>query len=498
MEKIVSTDSVSAERHQAVSPPVARHRVRLQLSPGERKTMLFVVDLLLVNASLLIAVSAWNGFEPSLSQVWASFKWFATLSVVWLAAGLVLDVYNLVRAASTTNILASTGLAALLASGIYVAIPWLTPPILTRSYVLGFVLLSTVALCTWRALYALALVRSAFHQRALLLGMPASVQGLVLELQRAAHAKNANPFRGSGYEIVGLVSHAADEGAPEIPGLPHLGEVHDLASLAARCGVDEVIVAMEGRHLASVEVHEALLDCRELDLQVKTLSEVYERLTARLPVAYSQLDMDMVLGPLDSPTYRMYGVVKRAMDLLLGLVGLAAMAAVIPGVALANALWSPGPLFYRQTRTGKGGRSFVIYKFRSMVVDAEKYSGVTWSEDDDPRITKVGRWLRKTRLDELPQFINVLRGEMSAVGPRPERPSLVGRLTRELPLYRARHAVKPGVSGWAQIRYRYGNSIEDARRKLEYDLYYVKHANLYLDLMIVLQTARVVLRLRGK
>jgi lipopolysaccharide/colanic/teichoic acid biosynthesis glycosyltransferase len=186
------------------------------------------------------------------------------------------------------------------------------------------------------------------------------------------------------------------------------------------------------------------------------------------------------------------------MDLLMGLIGLAAMAAVIPGVALANALWSPGPLLYQQTRTGKGGRSFVIYKFRSMIVDAEKYSGVTWSEDDDPRITKVGRWLRKTRLDELPQFINVLRGEMSVVGPRPERPSLVGQLTRELPLYRARHAVKPGVSGWAQIRYRYGNSVEDARKKLEYDLYYVKHASLYLDLMIVLQTARVVLRLRGK
>ena len=494
----MSTDFVSAQRPQASSPPVARRGARLQLSPGERKALLFMVDLLLVNASLLIAVSAWNEFEPSLPNVWGNFKWFVTLSGVWLAAGLVLDLYNLVRAASATNIVASAGLAALLASSAYVAIPWLTPPILTRRYVLGFVLLSTVAVCAWRALYALALVRSAFHQRALLLGMPSSVQGLVLELQRAARTKNAKPFRGSGYEIFGLVSPAADEGASELPALPHLGGVRDLAAVASRYGADEVIVAMQGPELASAEVHEALLDCRELDIRLSTLSEVYERLTARLPVAYSQFDVNMVLGPLDSPTHRMYGVAKRAMDLLLGLVGLAAMAAVIPGVAVANALWSPGPLLYRQTRTGKGGRSFVIYKFRSMIVDAEKYSGVTWSEDDDPRITKVGRLLRKTRLDELPQFINVLRGEMSAVGPRPERPSIVGQLTRELPLYRARHAVKPGVSGWAQIRYRYGNSVEDARRKLEYDLYYVKHANLYLDLLIVLQTARVVLRLRGQ
>ena len=128
----------------------------------------------------------------------------------------------------------------------------------------------------------------------------------------------------------------------------------------------------------------------------------------------------------------------------------------------------------------------------------EKKSGPVWAQKNDPRITPFGRFARKTRLDELPQFINVLRGEMSAVGPRPERPSIVGQLTREMPLYRARHAVKPGVSGWAQIRYRYGNSVEDSRRKLEYDLYYVKHASLYLDLMIVLQTARVVLRLRGQ
>jgi lipopolysaccharide/colanic/teichoic acid biosynthesis glycosyltransferase len=174
------------------------------------------------------------------------------------------------------------------------------------------------------------------------------------------------------------------------------------------------------------------------------------------------------------------------------------MAAITPAVALANALWSPGPLLYRQTRTGKGGRSFVLIKFRSMVVDAEERCGATWCEDRDTRITPVGRLLRRTRLDELPQFINVLRGEMSAVGPRPERPSIVGQLARELPLYRARHAVKPGVSGWAQIRYRYGNSVEDARCKLEYDLYYIKHANLYLDLLIVLQTLRVVLSMRGK
>jgi len=280
-------------------------------------------------------------------------------------------------------------------------------------------------------------------------------------------------------------------------GLPSLGEVGQLVCLARQHGVDEIILALGNGHAPSAEVHEALLDCRELGLQVNSLETIYERLTARVPAEYSQRDTHLVLGPAEGPGGRVYLAVKRVVDLALALIGLAALALIIPWVALANARWSPGPLFYRQRRVGKGGRSFVIYKFRSMIPDAEKYTGAVWCEEEDPRITHVGRWLRKTRLDEMPQLINVLRGEMSIVGPRPERPRFVGQLTRTLPLYRVRHTVKPGVTGWAQIRYRYGNSVEDARVKLEYDLYYVKHANLFLDLLIVLQTPRVVSRLRG-
>ena len=181
-------------------------------------------------------------------------------------------------------------------------------------------------------------------------------------------------------------------------------------------------------------------------------------------------------------------------------------------ITLIIKLDSPGPAFYFGQRVGEDGKLFWMLKFRTMVRGAEEEeeslavrsptSGtgppIFDKRPDDPRVTRTGRFLRKTSLDELPQLWSILVGHMSLVGPRPERPSIVGQLTRELPLYRARHAVKPGVSGWAQIRYRYGNSVEDARKKLEYDLYYVKHASLYLDLMIVLQTARVVLRLRGQ
>jgi len=179
-------------------------------------------------------------------------------------------------------------------------------------------------------------------------------------------------------------------------------------------------------------------------------------------------------------------------DLLAALIGLIATGLILPWVALGNALSSPGPIFYKQRRVGQGGREFEMYKFRSMRLDAERETGAVWACEDDNRVTPVGRWLRRTRLDELPQFINVLRGEMSLIGPRPERPEFVAELAHTIPFYRARHAVKPGITGWAQIRYHYGNSPQDARVKLEYDLYYVKHASLFLDLMIVLQTIPVM------
>ncbi|NIN77540.1 MAG: sugar transferase, partial [Planctomycetales bacterium] len=169
-------------------------------------------------------------------------------------------------------------------------------------------------------------------------------------------------------------------------------------------------------------------------MQVSTLVDVYERLTARLPAEYAQRNTHLIVGPADNPTFRLYMTSKRIIDLVLALSGLLVLGLVIPFVALANALTSPGPLFYRQRRIGKGGRSFILTKFRSMVPDAEKYTGAVWSAGkDDPRITPAGRWLRKTRLDELPQMFNVLRGEMSIVGPRPERPSFVGELCRQLP-----------------------------------------------------------------
>ncbi len=478
--------------------PAAWPRIRLRLTATERKYLLILTDLILVNGSLLAAVTMWDDFSPSLPVLLANAKWFITLSVLWCIAGAVLDVYNLARSASTTSIMISAGLAALLSTLVYFTIPWLTPPVLSRTYALSFLLLNASTVVAWRVLYAQALVQPAFRRRALVLGVGESSRALIRALKQAGGADDANPFRGTSYQVVGLVADRPAQLGEDADGLPLLGDARGLVRLARQHGVDEIVVALDDGHALSLEAHEVLLDCRELGLQVNTLATVYERLAGRVSVDYAQRDLHLILGPADSPASRLYVALKRLPDILLALIGLVLLALIVPWVALGNALCSPGPLFYRQQRVGKGGRPFALLKFRSMIPHAERASGAVWCEEEDPRITPVGRWLRKIRLDELPQLINVLLGEMSIVGPRPERPHFVGQLARALPLYRARHAVKPGITGWAQIHYGYGNSVEDGRVKLEYDLYYVKHASLFLDLLVLLHTVRVVLGLRGQ
>lgn len=492
----MASENISVQPNTDISCPRPAPRSDLRLTAKERKFMLLGVDLILVNCMLLASVMLWNDFMLSWEYFASYIKWFLTLSVLWLIVGTVLDVYNLVRASRISTILLNISIAAILSTLIYIAIPWLSPPIVRRSYILGLVLLMTGALIVWRVFYARVMVQTAFSQRGLIVGNGVPALALSQVVCRTDEDTNVNTSLSRGYEVVGRIV----DGAPAIvdDSIPLLGDVRRLVRLARQYTVDEIILAPEDDRELSLEALEVLLDCRELGLRVSSLASVYERLTGRLPVDYARYDLDLLLSPTDSPAIRLYVAAKRALDILLAVIGLSCLGVLLPFVALGNALTSPGPLFYRQERMGKGGRPFTIVKLRSMSLDAERSSGAVWSGDDDPRITPMGRLLRKSRLDEVPQLINVLRGEMSMVGPRPERPHFVGQLARTFPLYRARHAVKPGITGWAQVNYEYGNSVEDSRVKLEYDLYYVKHASFYLDLLILLHTVRIIIGLKGQ
>jgi len=444
----------------------------------------------------VFAAWRWNQFDVSVTTLIAYSKWFVTLSIYWLLFGSVLDIFNPIRAASTRHIMLNVAITVILTVLVYVATPWFTPKIVARNYIFGLLTLSMALLVAWRGFYARWMARSAFHRRALLLG-PWQYSGeMVLDIRNKSRDPAANPFRGSGYNLLGYVAESKQgENYNDI--FPWLGNPASLPRISRSLSVDEVIVAKEQGRLFDPALHDVLLDCRELGIKVSPLSEVYENLTQRYPVSYAQLDPALLLSGQDSPAFRLYDFAKRFMDIVLAMAGIVALMALIPVVALMNEIGSPGPLLFRQLRIGKGGKPFVMYKFRSMIPRAEQETGVVWSDDQDPRITPIGRWLRRTRLDELPQVFNVLRGKMSIVGPRPERPEFVGRLMRELPVYRARHFVKPGITGWAQVRFRYGNSVEDARIKLEYDLYYIKHRSLFLDFLIILKTIPAMVLMQG-
>ncbi len=195
---------------------------------------------------------------------------------------------------------------------------------------------------------------------------------------------------------------------------------------------------------------------------------------------------------------RLYFIIRWLSQIMIALLALPLLVLLVPIIWLANYITDQGDLFYHQERIGQHGQRFSMIKFRTMVMDAEKQTGAVWASEEDPRITPVGRFLRQTHLDELPQLWNVFKGEMSIIGPRPERPHFVQQLTKEISFYSARHAVKPGLTGWAQVKYRYGASVEDTWIKLEYDLYYIKHQGPYLDLLILLKTVQVVLGRGGR
>lgn len=289
-------------------------------------------------------------------------------------------------------------------------------------------------------------------------------------------------------EIVGVLvgEHDRVNGDPDIPGL--IGTHEQLARMVEVQRVNTIVVCFEDRR--SVLPVEQLLDLKAMGVDVLDGHQLFEEVSGRLSV--DSLRPSALIFSTGFRQSHVSRVAKRLVDILGSAAGLTVLLPVLAVIALLIKVDSSGPVFYRQYRVGLCGRPFEIWKFRSMKQDAEQ-SGPQWAQTDDPRITRVGRWLRKARLDEFPQLINVLRGEMSLVGPRPERPKFVQDLRKIIPYYDLRHTVRPGITGWAQVKFHYGASAEDAHMKLQYDLYYVKWLSLTLDMKILTRTVRVML-----
>ena len=266
-----------------------------------------------------------------------------------------------------------------------------------------------------------------------------------------------------------------------------------LMSVVRERGVHRVIVAMPDRR-GTLPVEE-LLALRLSQVKIEEATSWLEKITGRIEV--DQLYPSWLIFAEGFRFSAFNRMLRRVANLTAALIGLIFALPVIPLVALAVKFSSPGAVFYRQKRVGRGGTIFYCYKFRTMRQDAEADTGATWATDNDPRITRVGKLLRSSRLDEIPQLWCVLTGDMHFVGPRPERPEFVEWLSKEIPYYSVRHTVRPGITGWAQVQYKYGNTLEDAREKLQHDLFYIKNASLGLDFWIVFQTVKIVLLGRG-
>ncbi len=470
---------------------------RLRLTISERRLLLAGVDLLLLNVGLLTVLVLRGGFPLSWVTVRENPHYLVLLSALWVLWTLFFDCYDLPRTAAAGHSAWSAGSAALFTAISYLIIPYITPDLLaSRLSALLFVVLVTGGIGVWRVAYATVFRQPSFQQRILIVG--AGESGREMAQALACMPQHGNPYAGSGYRLVGFVDDDPDKRDTTVEGAPVLGDRYQLLRLVKAHSIDLVVVAITNAPHIHPELFQFLLDCREQGLPVESMPSLYERLTGKVSVEHAGRDLGLVMPQADSPTRHLGWAAKRLFDLLVGLAGLVVLALVAPVIALANTFLSPGPLFYRQERVGKGGRRFWVFKFRSMVPAAESECGAVWAAANDCRITSVGRMLRKTRLDELPQFWNVLKGDMSLVGPRPERPEFVADLVRLVPFYQARHAVRPGITGWAQVRYPYGSSVEDALAKLQYDLYYIRRQSIYLELSIMVKTVRVMLGLQGR
>lgn len=474
-----------AERNGASLPRA------VQLPLAERRLLLAFGDLIAVNAAVLIALRIWSivgrrvfGWPFILSQA----HWFVILSVLWLMLARANDFYDLAISSNWLHSQIRLAQITLQLLIVYLTIFFLSPrDALPRLFILYYAVASYLLIALWRLSRPLLINWAPLRQRVLIVGVGWAAQAIIEAIEQ--HAPD-------DYEVVGIVDEAAPLRSDEvIVETDVVGYGADLARIARELHASEVILATSGN--IDGALFQAIMDCYELGIPIKPMPLVYERLTGMVPVEYVRGHWNLVLPLEGSSPFDPYPILKRLMDITLSLIGLAIFALLLPLIALAITVDSPGPVFYTQERVGRAGRVFKLVKLRTMVPDAESKEGPRWATERDPRVTRVGRFLRKSRLDEIPQLFNVLKGEMSLIGPRPERPYFVERLQQTIPFYRTRLSVRPGLTGWAQVNYGYGNSEEDALNKLKYDLYYIRHRSLLLDGLILLRTIGRVVRLQG-
>lgn len=469
-----------------------QQRQRLQLRISERRFLLMFGDSMAVVVAVLVALAFWANNAQSVTFnfefVLAQTPWFFILSGLWLLLASANDFYDLRVAANRTatfqRLLSITGQMLI----VYLIVYFLSSPdTLPRLFILYYGVVSFILIGLWRFANPALVGWASQARRMLIVGTGASSEEIIHAIRDQAE---------ESYNIVGLIGTQPAAGDDSrVAGVPVVGTGADLMHIVHNNNITEIIItSMQNMDEATFQ---GVMDAYEKGVAVIPMPLLYERITGRVPVEYMRDNWAVVL-PTDGATlFDPYPAMKRALEIVLSLIGMCFFIPMLPLIALAIRLDSRGDIFYSQKRVGYKGRIFRVYKFRTMMQNAEAQTGAIFSRDGDPRVTRVGRFMRKTRIDELPQLYNILRGDMSLIGPRPERPEHVKRLSQKIPFYRTRLTVRPGLTGWAQVRYGYGSTDEDAVVKLQYDLYYIRHQSLLLDLTILIRTVGRVLKMSG-
>jgi sugar transferase (PEP-CTERM system associated) len=459
-----------------------------------RTLLLGISEACLISLALVVSALARLGAGEAgvmLTYQYGSLK-ILFVAVAFLTCMYYFDLYDSAivsnRREALVRLIQVMGVAYIVLGLLY----YLYPPVkLGRGiFHLGF-LFAGLLLLLWRRLFSALNSTPRLAERVVILGDGPLAKSLLHEIE-------TRPELG-----IRVAGRSPRLGSGDYHGNKERGETPNILTQTSYCeglsldrevrGIDRIVVAMdERRGMLPVD---SLLSLKNHGVQVQDGNDVYESITGKVPI--ESIRLSWLLFSPGCYSSRLFLIYKRVASLVTSTIGLLLSLPLLPFVVLAIKISSPGKILYRQNRVGREGVVFRCYKFRTMRSDAEADSGPTWAKDDDPRITRVGSFLRKTRMDEIPQLWNVLRGDMSLVGPRPERPEFVAELNQKIPYYRLRHSVRPGITGWAQVLYKYGSSVEDAKEKLRYDLYYIKNASAGLDLLIILNTIKIVLLGRG-
>lgn len=453
---------------------------------SERKILLRIFDVFFVLFSLYIIgiIFQFNYFNISTTN----YYWTIVLGFYINVLGSVFEMYNLQIASNQSQVIKSIVLTASTTVLLYLLTPFYTPKLpANRIQILFFFVAILIGLFLWRLLYVNFLASHRFVKKVILVCDKDQVRELVDGLE------SVDPH----YKVLGFVnSGITNDSLLENYNLKNI-DIDNINLFVRQNSVSEIVIASQKTEGITVDLYNQLLHLLENGYIIREYTQVYETITQRIPVQYVSKDFYRYFPFSRSNQNHLYLLFVQILDIIVSIIGITIGLFLLPFILVGNAIGNKGSLLYTQDRVGKNGKIFKIVKFRTMIINAEK-NGAVFTLTNDSRVTPFGKFLRKSRMDEFPQFINILRGEMAVIGPRPERPTIVKEIASVMAFYETRHVIKPGLTGWAQVNYAYGETIDDSLIKLQYDLYYIKHRSIFLDINIVLKTFSTILFYRGQ